>query len=101
MSSNNSKDEHSDTKTKLVGKGYLSKDDYQSRRESQGKQDHARRDDRQDKIQAEKRIWDLEDYVDKLKEKNKELNAELKKFKKSNSHSTKGDFWNTNDWTGE
>jgi hypothetical protein len=50
MTSNDSKDKHSNTKTKSVRQGYLSKDNYQSHRESQGKQDHARRGDRQDKI---------------------------------------------------
>jgi hypothetical protein len=46
-------------------------------------------------------MQDLEDYTNELKEKNKKLRAELKASKKSNSHSTKGDFWNANNWTGE
>ncbi len=44
---------------------------------------------------------DLEDYIDKLKEKNKKLKAELKASKKSNSHSTKRHIWNGNNWKGE
>jgi hypothetical protein len=92
MSSEDSKDELSNTKTKLDGQGYSSKDTYQSCRKRQGKWDHARRDDRQDIIWAEQRMQDLEDYTGKLKEKNKKLKAELKASKKSNSCSTKGDI---------
>jgi hypothetical protein len=44
---------------------------------------------------------DLGDYINKLKEKNKKLKAELKASKKSNSHSTKGHIQNANNWTGE
>jgi hypothetical protein len=56
-----------------------------------------------DKTQFEqkKRMRDLEDYIDKLKKKNKKLKAEFKVSKKSNSHSTKGDIRNANNWTGE
>jgi hypothetical protein len=44
---------------------------------------------------------DLEDYINKLKENNKKLKAELKVSKKSNGHLAKGDIRNANDWTGE
>jgi hypothetical protein len=44
---------------------------------------------------------ELEDKLYKLKESNKNLKAELKASKKTNSRSTKGDIWNANDWTGE
>jgi hypothetical protein len=42
MSSDDSKDKQNNATTKLGGQGFLSEDDYQSRRESsQGKQDHS------------------------------------------------------------
>ncbi len=43
----------------------------------------------------------MEDKLYELEENNKKLKAELKASKKSNSKSTKGNIWNTNDWTGE
>ncbi len=56
MSSNDSKNKQNNMTAKLGGQGYLSKDDYQSHRESsQGKQDHSQRDERQDKGHTEKR----------------------------------------------
>ena len=46
MSSNNSKDKRNNTTAKLGGQGYLSEDNYKSRRESsQGKRDHSQRDE--------------------------------------------------------
>jgi hypothetical protein len=44
---------------------------------------------------------DLEDYINKLKEKNKKLKAELKASKKFNNHSMKRHIWDANNWTGE
>ncbi len=71
MSSNDSKDERNNATAKLGGQGYLSKEDYQSRRKSsQGKQDHLRRDERQDKGRTEKRMRELEDKLYKLEENN-------------------------------
>ncbi len=79
MSSDNSEDKRNNTTVKSGGHGYLSKEDYQSRRKSsQGIQDHSRRDERQDKGCTEKRMQELED-----------------------KKSTKGDIWNASDWTGE
>jgi hypothetical protein len=47
MSSDNSKDEWNNDMTKSGRQGFLSKDNYQSRRKSsQGKQDHSQRDER-------------------------------------------------------
>jgi hypothetical protein len=57
MSSDDNKDEQNNATVNLGRQGYLSKDDYQSCRESsQGKQDHLRRDERQDKGCTEKRM---------------------------------------------
>jgi hypothetical protein len=64
MNSKNSKDEQNNATTKLGRQGYLSKDDYHSRRESsQGKRDHLLRDERQDKGCTEKRMRELEDKL--------------------------------------
>jgi hypothetical protein len=60
MSSDDSKDKQNNATTKLGGQGYLSQDDYQSRRESsKGKRDHSRKDERQDKGRTEKRMQEL------------------------------------------
>jgi hypothetical protein len=40
-------------------------------------------------------------WIDKLKVKNKKLKTALKVSTKSNSHSTKGDIPNANNWTGK
>jgi hypothetical protein len=104
MSSDDNKDERNNMTAKLGGQGYLSEEDYQSRRESsQGKRDHSQRDERQDKGRTEKRMRELEDklYKLELEENNKKMKAELKASKKSNSKSTNGDIWNANEWTGE
>ncbi len=102
LSSNESKDKQNNAMAKSGWQGYLSEDNYQSRRESsQGKQDHLRRDERQDKGCTEKRMRELEDNLYELEENNKTPKAELKASKTSNSKSTKGDIWNANDWTGE
>jgi hypothetical protein len=62
MNSEDSKDERNNATTKLGRQGFLSEDNYQSRRESsQGKQDHSQRDKRQDKGCTEKRMRELED----------------------------------------
>jgi hypothetical protein len=98
MSSSNSKDKWNNVMAKLGRQGYLSKDDYQSPRESsQGKRYHLQRDERQDKGCTEKRMRELEDKLYKLEEKHKKLKTELKASKKPNSRSTKGDIWNAND----
>jgi hypothetical protein len=98
MSSNDSKDKWNNATTKSGRQGYLSKDNYQSRRKSsQGKQDHLQRDERQDKDRTEKRMQELEDKLYELEENNKKPKAELKALKKSNSKSTKRDIWNAND----
>ncbi len=72
MSSNDSKDKRNNATAKSGEQGYLSKEDYQSRRKSsQGKQDHSQRDERQDKGCTEKRMRVLEDKLYKLEENNK------------------------------
>jgi hypothetical protein len=69
MTSDDSKDKWNNATTKSGGQGYLSKEDYQSRRESsQGKQDHLQRDERQDKGHTEKMMQELEDKLYKLEE---------------------------------
>jgi hypothetical protein len=90
MSSDDSKEKRNNATAKSGGQGYLSKDAYQSCRESsQGKQDHSQRDERRDKGCSEKRMQELEDKLYELEDNNKKLKAELKASKKSNSKSTK------------
>jgi hypothetical protein len=80
MSSNDSKDKRNNATVKLGGQGYLSKEDYQSRRKSsQGKQDHSRRDERWDKGRTEKRMWELEDKLNELEENNKNWRQNLRR----------------------
>jgi hypothetical protein len=101
MSSDYSKDERNNARTKSGGQGYLSEDDYQSCcKSSQGKKDYLQRDERQDKGCMEKKMRELEDKLYKLEENNKKLKAEFKVSKKSNSRSAKGDTRNANDWIG-
>ncbi len=72
MSSDDSKDKWNNATTKSGGQGYLSEDDYQSRRKSsQGKWDHSQVDERRDKVRTEKRMWELEDKLYVLEENNK------------------------------
>jgi hypothetical protein len=61
MPLDDSKDKQNNATAKSGGQGYLSKDDYQSHRESsQGKQDHLRMDVRQDKGCTQKRMhWKI------------------------------------------
>jgi hypothetical protein len=83
MSSDDSKDKRNNTTVKSGRQSYLSEEDYQSRcKNSQGKQDHSQRDERQDKNRTEKRMRELEDKLYKLEENNKKLKAELKASKK-------------------
>jgi hypothetical protein len=72
ISFNDSKDKWNNATAKSGGQGYLSKNNYKSRRESsQGKRDHSRRDERQDKGRTEKRMRKLEDKLYELEENNK------------------------------
>jgi hypothetical protein len=59
-----------------------------------------RGDERQERMRAEKRIRDLEDYVQELEAVNKRLKEELKNYKKKVCCSSKGDIRDSNGWTG-
>ncbi len=62
MSSNDSKDEQTNTKNKRGGGGYSSEDIHQKRSEdSQRKQASLHRDERNDRAHTEKRMQTLED----------------------------------------
>ncbi len=80
MSSNDSKDKRNNATAKLGRQGYLSKEDYQSCRESsQGKQNHLWRDEKWDKGCTEKRMRELEDKLYELEENNKNWRQNLRR----------------------
>jgi hypothetical protein len=100
---NNSRDKTTTSRARYSGKDSSDNDNNHTDHYKQGKQQPdvaPRGDERQEQMQAEKRVCDLEDDVKELEAVNKRLKEELKNLKKRASCSSKENISNSNGWMG-